>query len=313
LNRFDPSPRTLAFALATAIGATLAACGGSDDGGDPAPKPAAKPELGKATLVDVPDRHRRRLVVSVPVHYPSSRGVQAGHRVEGVTATVAVRDRSGRRRELEAKPEPGVYLPGRKRRTVHAHLFLSDGDARAVRRVVGRGHAATVSARANIGRDGDDDGATGDRSSVSSSTPVSDLTPAEAAVEREQPRETLQGSGSDPCDTVATYQGPADCVNKRGETWEAGGFMHSKTEQIYCPRGYGPVNEIPLFFGGDPAHTIDTSSKHYTHGSGFLRNGVGANVSITDYNLHGHPIAYTPVLACCKPDDPNDGDACEGD
>jgi hypothetical protein len=140
----------------------------------------------------------------------------------------------------------------------------------------------------------------------SGSSPGTAVSPATNAA----PSEPVASGNANPCNTF--YFGPAACQNVQGAQWKADNFWASHTWQVHCPPNWSPINKLPLVFGGAPSHGFITTSKHFTSGAGFLPEAVGANITVTDYNISGHPVAYVPVLACCKPDDPADGHACSG-
>jgi hypothetical protein len=80
------------------------------------------------------------------------------------------------------------------------------------------------------------------------------------------------------------------CTNVTGSTFTATHFWDSDTVDIDCPSAF------PYSTG---SVSTQTSSKHYTQlitqpGT----SGGQTDVFISDNNVRGHPISYTPTVAC---------------
>ncbi len=132
--------------------------------------------------------------------------------------------------------------------------------------------------RADLDGDGKTDARTTQKTTQVLSAPTAEKSPA--PIKHQQ--------GNDPCSVVG--QPAATCTNVTGSTFTATHFWDSGTVNIDCPSAF------PYTTG---SVSTQTSSKHYTQlvtESG--TTGGQTSVSIVDNNVRGHPITYTPTVAC---------------
>jgi hypothetical protein len=287
----------------------LTGCGEANRAEKSAQPGKAQPvTLGKPRLVETPRESPPGVAVSVPLSYTPPTRSRATHRTQ-VTARVIVQDGSGRRWELTARPGADSrrilpVAPGHQ--TVYSHLFLSDSDARTVQTALGAGGSATVTARAAVATDSNGDGKVDSTTATAATATTKKLTPASQAVSDEQRGGTrslgLVGDSSDPCDNAPGISYALDCQNIKGNQFKANRFLESTDETISCPSGYYIVPKIELILGGDPLHSVITTSHDYSATASWALYSKGAHIIIIDHNLYHHPYYYTPVLACCKPD-----------
>jgi len=255
--------------------------------------------VGKPLLVDGAGRRGRELAVEVPVRYPESR-VAAKSRSKAHTAEVNVDATVGGRR-ITPVPEPdaraGSTPPGGAV-TLRHHFFFSPGDAARVRSAVSRGERPQLRIRAKHALAG---GAESAGQTTSRTVPVKPVSPQQA--QRSQTNQgpvrneaaphlgdADDGEGNNPCDEI-----DADpCVNAKGKVWEASGFWHSNSQRVTCPSGY-----LVAFDSDDYENffEVDTKSPHWTSTSA-PASANSLRVLMTDDNVKGHPIAYTPYVAC---------------
>lgn len=298
--------RKMVFSVAAAMLTSLSAYvidasagGGSNDVGNSG---KATSSFGRAQLIDVPTSDVRRVAVRVPIAYRSSKSDRAVHRIEKVAVVVSVETPGGGVRNFSARV-PLVLDASRSR--VFAHPFLSKRGGKFVRRMLEAGRAAQVRATSVLLTDTDKDGKTDDSDRLSRTTAVDQLRSAsELAPAHRQPAELPAGysgsRGSDPCGDGGF---DSSCVNVAYSStpWKAKHFLQSPSPRlaIDCPSGYGIVPTAPAVFGAAPYHQVQTNSPRWTSADTSQNFSAGADITITDDNLTGHPWTYIPWIACC--------------
>jgi hypothetical protein len=296
-------------------GLALAGCGGDD--GDGGRSTASAPQVGKAKLVRAPAGSPSAIAASIPVTYGNARAAQASHRVR-VSGKVIVKDQGGDRHEYALQPGPDSDQVGPQPGSpvLHAHQFMAPKDAAAVSAAVKGGDDVSVESRADVDTNTGGSPAPDSHSTSESTTSISALVPAAAAVkaERAAAAESTSGpvpgdvhGGADPCDSWDP-NGTA-CDNEPGSEWTTDHFWASHTEKIDCPSGFGPVTYlnvlgVPFVEWGVAAGT----SKFTSVAVGVQDNG---SITITNDNTDGHHHSFTPVLLCCQPT--NNPQLCNGE
>jgi hypothetical protein len=147
--------------------------------------------------------------------------------------------------------------------------------------------AATISAVQAVDNDAD-----GQPEDVSPPTTLVTTLPATTPAAPQDAALTGHARGTDPC---GTYYPLAEnlCDNAAGTQWGAAFFWDHDAWSIHCP--------LDDFASGKT--TVDTDSNSYTQTTTAI--GATSYVYITDDNLHGHPIRYTPYVACLAPGYPS--------
>jgi hypothetical protein len=253
------------------------------------------PKLGNAKIVPTDRAGRGGAAVAVPVKYDPRRDTDVHHRVDRIEASVVVREKSGQRRELRAKPnsDAASLHPTRlEPQTVEVPLELTPDKAQAVRRALGASGTVEVQSRATVGTGSTDDKAPTDSRILRGSSEVSEVDRPEGA--------PLKGNlGQDRSGNACAYGTVRyPCENISGGKWTANHYLESHTWKISCPPNTYPAYQIPLIMGGDPSWSIKTTAKYFTDGSSFLTNAQ--LVTVTDHNYTGHPHVYEGFTACCE-------------
>jgi hypothetical protein len=294
---------------------TMAGCGGDDD--DKGQAAVQTPRVGQAKLVRAPAGSPSRVAASIPVTYGDARSARASHRVR-VSGKVVAQDQSGNRHEYALQPGPDSNQVGPQPGSpvLHAHQYLAPKDATAVAAAVDRGDDVSVESRADVDTNTGGSPAAESQSTSESTSPITSLVPAAAAVKAEQvaAAESTSGpapgdvhGGADPCDSWDP-NGNA-CDNEAGSEWTTDHFWASHTEKIDCPSGFGPVTYLNVL--GVPFvewGVATTTSKLTSVAVGDQDNG---SITITNDNTDGHHHSFTPVLVCCSPT--NNPQLCNGE
>ena len=297
------------------VGTALAGCGGDDEGNGQAA--VQKPQVGKAKLVRAPAGSPSGIVASIPVTYGGARAAQASHRVR-VSGKVVVRDKSGDRREyaLQQGPDSNQVGPQPGNPVLHAHEYLAPHDAKAVATALHHGDDVSVESRADVDTNSSGSPSADSHSTSQSTSPISALVPADAAVQAEQEAAAESPSGPAPGDVHGGANPCNDwqpngnqCDNVAGTEWSTDHFWASHTEKIDCPSSFGPVTYlnvlgVPFVEWGIVAGT----SKFTSVAVGVQDNG---SITITNDNTDGHNHSFTPVLVCCTPT--NNPQLCNGE
>jgi hypothetical protein len=248
--------------------------------------------VGRAALVPYPGSPGQ-LGLHLPVRY---RGISSSRpRAFARRPVVSVRVllRTGTPRVLVPRTVTGAYAAdARSPQTLyHEYLFSRTASAALRRAVAGRGAvlATTVVDRAARGVD-----------TVRSSQPLRPPGSAAAlahAVVRGYRVGPFGGSSTNPC---GSGEAPSNCVNAGGTSpFEAQKFWSKGDPSATCPSGTSPATYVDVDGITRPIWTIQTSAANWT--TYWPDTEISGNTvygGVIDWNIGGHPHAYTLWAAC---------------
>ena len=270
--------------------------GGRGGSGDEAVRERAKPRVGAPVLIDKAGRRARETALEVPVRYPA---VRAGKLGQPARADAEI-DAGGRRIEPVPEPDARSGIRPREAATRRHHFFLRKGDAEAVRSAIRAGKPVRVTVRAQRATEETGEPVTATRRTDLgaedlrvASRPAKEDTTGDGSRASLGESEVTGGTGNNPCDEIDFVP----CLNAKGTVWLAEGFLHSNAQTVACPQGYLLATEMDDNQSLDNYWEIETKSKKYTDTS-FPVASDRLKILMTDDNLRGHPIHYTPYVAC---------------
>lgn len=220
----------------------------------------------------------RRLALSIPVDYGLRAPVASVTDVrERMTLLVSLRLASGR----AVRSTDRRAVAGASSWTIAHHVFFSVSQTRVILRSR-RAGPVVLRATATVSAD------LGETHLTRAGLRVTTL-PAPTPPTAAGSGDTGHARGADPCG----YYHLADCTNASGSTWNATHFWADHTWTVSCPSG-----TLPHYGSVGVDVTMETISNRYSPTNFAGPNDSTIYVSVRDDNIHGHPYAYTPWLAC---------------
>lgn len=252
----------------------------------PAAAGAAKDKSATSHVIKTPKGNQ--LAVPITVRYKlDGKGQSLEKSLLTTRVTTAAKLPGGRvLRAAESR-----RAPGKASVRIEHHVFFSVRQTRILRKALAARQKVKLAVASSLRADLDGDGTTDARSTQQSSQLLAAPT-AETA-----PAPISHQQGSNPCGVLGLSS--ATCTNVTGSIFTARHFWDSATVSINCPSAYLYTSE---------SVSTQTSSKHYTQTVATSGTSGGlTQVMIIDDNVKGHPISYTPTVACTTTAQPGGG------
>jgi len=171
-------------------------------------------------------------------------------------------------------------VPGQARVKVQHHAFFSVRQTRVLRKALAAKQRIKVTVTSSLRADLDGDGRTDARSSERT---------VQVLARPSRPRSGAPNAalrGDDPCG--ALRQSAAACTNVTGPVFTARHLWDvTNGLSIPCPSAFPVATE-----------TVRVRSRTARFSATVWSRGARAQIQVTDYNASGHPVTYTPVVAC---------------